>query len=227
MKRNLNLLGMVVLAIAASIGCTSQQPTAQPHDAKVDAFCAQTNTNIDKIENIFKQASVKIERLKVEAERNVARQLVEKTLADTRTLRHDVCSAANLSAAEAARDADIPIVEADAKAAFEYNNSLKRGQVAQVSQEQAPQSFENELNPSPALQSARNAEARRLKRIFGVTSTQIAYGTLWIDVNSLETEHDYNNFICKNKLDQRLFTKLRFNFTTDHAMDIPLPVLCQ
>jgi hypothetical protein len=231
MKTLRNLLGMIVLAVAAGAGCshTAAAPEGQPTPAvqptpEVAAYCAEINTKTDKIEKIFNESLARVERMPVEAQRKVAHELVEKALADTRTVRHDACSAANLDAAKAAVGTDLSILDADSKAMFEYNQYLQRQPEAQVSQEQDV----DNRHPSPALQSARNVEARRLRQSsFGVTSTDITYGTLWLNVNGLETEHDYNHFICKSKLNQRLWSKVRFNFTTDHAMDIPLPVPCQ
>jgi hypothetical protein len=221
MKTLTTLLGMVVLAVAAagwSDAAAQATPAVQP-TPEVAAYCAQLNTRIGTVEKNFNTMLVKIESMPVEAQRKVAHELVEKALADVRTVRHD-CSAANL----AALDTDLPILAADGKAVFEYGHYLQSQKQAQVSQGQDV----DDRHPSPALQSARNVEARRLRQSsFGVTSTDITYGTLWLDVNGLETERDYNHFICKSKLDQRLWSKVRFNFTTDHAMDIPLPVSCQ
>jgi hypothetical protein len=230
------IIAFGLLSVVA-VGCGSTK--VQPPEAA--AVCAFVNPQMDKVEKDFNQMLVRIDKLSDEDQKKVARGLVEKALADATTLRHEVCSAENEDAAVAAKDKYIVILEADSKAVFKYNDYLR-------SQASSPEEIhrllkkaddlvhgesvdkDNVMEPSPALQSARNVEARRLRQSnFRVTYIQNTYDTLWIDVSGTRTESDYNHFICKSKLNQRLWSKLRFNFTSDNAntMDIPLPVSCQ
>jgi PBP1b-binding outer membrane lipoprotein LpoB len=200
------------------------QSTVQP-TPEVAAFCAQVSSKFDAMDEVVHKQLAKFAVLP-ETEKQIAHALAEKVLADSRATRHDVCSAANLQAAKAAlSETSNKQLTADAENMFNYEKQLDKEYFGQqVSQKQDV----DDRHPSPALQSARNVEARRLRQSsFGVTSTDITYGTLWLDVNGPENERDYNHFICKSKLDQSLWSKLRFNFRTDHAMDIPLPVPCQ